>query len=82
MVSLTCRGCGGGAARQLVDLGSQPASDDFPALDAPRPDARWPLELWFCPDCALVQLGPVPALLPEPVRAVESATHRDTPARR
>ena len=79
MVSLVCRGCrsrGMGAPYRVVDLGSQPASDDFPYIDAPLPDARWPLELWFCPDCALVQLGPVPALLAEPVRAVESATHR------
>lgn len=73
---LTCRGCGGTEPYRTVDLGSQPASDDFPALNDPGPDARWPLELWFCPDCALVQLGPVPALLAEPVRAVESATHR------
>lgn len=76
MSALTCRGCGDPGPRRVVDLGAQPASDDFPALDAPAPDARWPLELWFCPACALVQLGPVQALLEEPVRAVESATHR------
>jgi hypothetical protein len=58
----------------VVDLGEQPASDDFPALTVPGPDARWPLQLWFCPRCALVQLGPVQALLEEPVRAVESQT--------
>jgi len=73
---LACRGCGT-AARQVVDLGARPASDDFPALDAPGPDPVWPLQLWHCPDCALVQLGPVRALLPEPVRAVESATSRE-----
>lgn len=73
---LVCRGCGAGTTRRVVDLGDQPASDDFPALDAPGPDARWPLELWFCDTCALVQLGPVQALLEEPVRAVESETSR------
>lgn len=73
---LTCRGCGDTAPRRLVDLGSQPASDDFPPLDAPEPDARWPLELWWCPTCALVQLGPIEALLEEPVRAVESESSR------
>lgn len=75
-MSLTCRGCHGTDTRRVVDLGDQPASDDFPALDDPRPDPRWPLELWFCATCALTQLGPVPALAAEPVRAVESATHR------
>ena len=74
--SLTCRGCGSTGTRMVVDLGPQPASDDFPAADAPGPDASWPLQLWICASCALVQLGPVPALLEEPVRAVESQTHR------
>ncbi len=73
---LTCRGCGDTTPRRVVDLGSQPASDDFPALEAPEPDARWPLELWWCPTCALVQLGPVEALLEEPVRALESESSR------
>jgi hypothetical protein len=73
---LTCRGCGDTAPQPVVDLGSQPASDDFPPLGAPEPDARWPLELWWCPTCALVQLGPIEALLEEPVRAVESQSSR------
>ena len=75
-MTLICRGCGAAGTRRVVDLGAQPASDDFPALDAPGPDARWPLELWWCPRCALVQLGPVEALLEEPVRAVESESSR------
>ena len=74
--ALTCRGCAGTRAHLVVDLGEQPASDDFPAMDAPLPDAVWPLQLWYCPDCALVQLGPVEALAEEPVRAVESETSR------
>jgi hypothetical protein len=74
--SLACRGCGDSRPRRIVDLGRQPASDDFPAQGSPGPDARWPLELWWCPGCALVQLGPVEALLEEPVRAVESETSR------
>ena len=73
---LRCRGCGDTTPRRVVDLGSQPASDDFPAIGAPEPDARWPLELWWCPRCALVQLGPIEALLEEPVRAVESESSR------
>jgi hypothetical protein len=74
--ALTCRGCAGTRSYLVVDLGEQPASDDFPAIDAPLPDATWPLQLWYCPDCALVQLGPVEALAEEPVRAVESETSR------
>jgi hypothetical protein len=73
---LTCRGCGDRGPRRVVDLGSQPASDDFPPIGAPEPDARWPLELWWCPRCTLVQLGPIEALLEEPVRAVESQSGR------
>ena len=79
--ALTCRGCAGTRAYLVVDLGEQPASDDFPAMDAPLPDAVWPLQLWYCPDCALVQLGPVEALAEEPVRAVESETSRRHAAR-
>ena len=71
-----CRGCGSAHVRKIVDLGDQPASDDFPPMGSPGPDARWPLQLWFCSDCSLVQLGPVEALLEEPVRAVESQTSR------
>lgn len=78
---LTCRGCGGCAAVRVVDLGDQPASDLFPAADEPAPDPVWPLELWSCPECALVQLGPVAALAEEPVRAVESRTSREHAAR-
>ncbi len=79
--ALICRGCAGTRAYLVVDLGEQPASDDFPTMDAPLPDAVWPLQLWYCPDCALVQLGPVEALAEEPVRAVESETSRRHAAR-
>jgi hypothetical protein len=79
--ALTCRGCAGTGPYLVVDLGEQPASDDFPAIDAPLPDAAWPLQLWYCPECALVQLGPVQALAEEPVRAVESETSRRHAAR-
>jgi hypothetical protein len=78
---LTCRGCAGTRTHLVVDLGEQPASDNFPAMDAPLPDAAWPLQLWYCPDCALVQLGPVEALAEEPVRAMESETSRRHAAR-
>lgn len=75
--ALRCRGCGSDRPRRVVDLGPQPASDLFPAPDAPGPDPRTPLELWACPDCALVQLGPVEPPPEEVVRAVESRTSRE-----
>jgi hypothetical protein len=71
-----CHGCGGTGTRLVVDLGEQPASDDFPPAGSPGPDQCRPLRLLHCPDCALVQLAPVTALPEEPVRAVESTTSR------
>jgi hypothetical protein len=73
---LTCRGCGSPDTSRVVDLGAQTGSDHFTPVDDPVPDGRWPLELWLCGDCGLVQLGPIEAQMPEPVRAVESDTSR------
>jgi hypothetical protein len=60
----------------VVDLGEQPCADLFPVADAPGPDPRWPLALWLCRECTLVQLGPVEAQMAEEPLAVESATSR------
>lgn len=73
-MSFKCRGCAGENVVPVVDLGAQPCADYFPTADTPGPDPRWPLELWLCRDCTLVQLGPVEPQLPEPPLAVESAT--------
>ena len=59
---------------QVVNLGPQPGADYFPPVSAVGDDPRWPLELWFCRACTLVQLGPVEPPPPEPVLAIESAT--------
>lgn len=74
MADFTCRGCGSGDVTCVVDLGAQPAADYFPLFDTPGEDPRWPLELWHCGVCTLVQLGPIEPLLPEPPLAIESAT--------
>jgi hypothetical protein len=71
-----CRGCGATTLTQVLDLGLQPGSDVFPLADDPVADERWPLQLWLCDVCALVQLGPVIPRLPEPPLAVESATSK------
>jgi hypothetical protein len=79
-----CRGCGSESPLRVVDLGRQTAADFFPPASSPADDERWPLQLWLCPNCTLVQLGPVNAQLPEPPLAIESATslaHADTSAR-
>ena len=73
-VNFKCRGCAGEDVVPVVDIGAQPCADYFPTADTPGPDPRWPLELWLCRDCTLVQLGPVEAQLPEEPLAVESAT--------
>ena len=76
LIGLACRGCDSPEPGLVVDLGLRPTSDGFPELSSPHPDPAWPLQLWFCPRCTLVQLGPVAALPEEPVRAIESQTSR------
>ena len=71
-----CRGCGSGHVVPVVDLGAQPGADYFPPITTAGDDPRWPLQLWLCRSCTLVQLGPVQPALPEPPLAIESATSR------
>jgi hypothetical protein len=75
-VSFKCRGCAAENVVPVVDLGLQPCADHFPPADDPGPDPRWPLALWLCRECTLVQLGPVEAQVAEEPLAVESATSR------
>lgn len=70
----TCRSCRSAGVTKALDLGLVPASDSFPPADAPTPDEAWPLELYVCPDCSLVQLGPAAELPPEQPGPVDSAT--------
>lgn len=84
MRSHRCRGCGSGDVVQVVDLGPQPGADYFPPMDTPGDDPRWPLELWLCRTCTLVQLCPVESRLAEPPLAIESGTsvaHAETSVR-
>jgi hypothetical protein len=71
---LECRGCTSSRTSVVADLGDVPASDLFPLIDDPAVDPRWPLQLYFCADCALAQLGPEAHSTPELPRAIESAT--------
>ncbi len=68
-----CRCCGGADLVPVLDLGLQAACDAFPAAGDPWPDPAWPLALVHCTRCHLLQLDHV-SPVPEPPRAVESAT--------
>ncbi len=72
--ALTCRGCHAAAPRRVLDLGDVAASDQFPAVDDPTPDPTWPLRLYVCETCHLVQLGRERGMYPEPQMAVDSQT--------
>jgi len=52
-----CRCCGGSRLRMFLSFGEMPLANSFPAspseFDAER---RFPLEVYFCEDCSLVQL--------------------------
>jgi len=56
----TCRACGQAALRRFLELGPQPLANAF--LRAPSEFAgeqRYPLDLYFCSTCSLVQLADV-----------------------
>jgi hypothetical protein len=66
-----CRACQGRTGNLVLDLGQQPACDYFPRVDAPGPDPVYPLQMWLCASCSLVQLvGDL--TVPEEPRGAES----------
>jgi hypothetical protein len=69
-----CRACRSDRVEMVLDLGSVPRSDTFPDEHDRGPDPSWPLELYMCLECALVQLGPFGPLAVDEQGAVESAT--------
>lgn len=69
--SITCRYCGLDEGEIVLDLGSQPASDHFPAAGSPPgADPAHPLRMWLCDGCGLAQLAEDPTS-PEEPRGVE-----------
>ncbi len=53
----TCRSCGGGRLGPVVDLGSTPIANALlRGIEKAADEARYPLEVVFCDDCALVQI--------------------------
>ncbi|MFH1738214.1 MAG: class I SAM-dependent methyltransferase [bacterium] len=55
MQLLQCRICGSNGIERFLDLGKQPWGNDF--RREPYSCERFPLELYFCHKCSLVQLG-------------------------
>jgi SAM-dependent methyltransferase len=54
----SCRSCGHAGLRQVLDLGRVPLANALlTAEQLHEPEDRFPLELYFCPQCALVQIG-------------------------
>ncbi len=54
---MVCRSCHCGGLLPVLDLGEMPLANgliDARQLDEPEP--TWPLEVVFCPECALVQI--------------------------
>jgi SAM-dependent methyltransferase len=57
-----CRSCGSGALLGFLSLGPTPLTDAYVSPDrVGEPEARYPLDVAFCPNCTLVQ---IPAVVP------------------
>lgn len=55
---ISCQGCGNSGLEALLDLGYQPLCNDFlPSTSAPSAHTFYPLCLYHCSECSLVQLG-------------------------
>ena len=53
-----CRSCGNSGLMPVLDLGRVPLANALlTAQQLHEPEDRFPLELYFCPRCALVQIG-------------------------
>src|SRR5580698_5976558 len=52
-----CRFCGGNLTRTFVDLGMSPLCESYPsAADLNRGEVHYPLHVYVCESCFLVQL--------------------------
>lgn len=54
---LTCRSCGSNDGRLVLDLGVQPLANNLlSAEDLGKPEPRFPLQVFVCPECWLLQI--------------------------
>lgn len=55
---MNCRICGGTRLKKFLDLGHHPPSDAFlTEKQLHEPEIHYPLDVYYCEDCSLVQLG-------------------------
>jgi len=55
----SCRACGATKLRLGLDLGTLPLANSFLSVQRardPTPDSRYPLRMFYCSDCSLIQL--------------------------
>src|SRR6266566_7761816 len=56
-VSVRCRSCGAADLELILSLGETPLANALlTAEQRSQPEPRFPLDLVFCPECALVQI--------------------------
>ncbi len=57
---MRCRFCGHGIECEFLDLGNSPPSNSFLTREElNHPEIFYPLKLFFCPKCGLVQMEEV-----------------------
>jgi hypothetical protein len=54
---MNCRNCSGTDLQLVLDLGLQPWGNDFITIKENRPALTYPLQLFYCADCSMVQIG-------------------------
>ena len=77
----SCRGCGGAELSRVLDLGTVPAADNFPAATDPVcwTESSHPLAMDLCGRCGLAQLADDDTMTAEP-RGIEPQALRDQAA--
>lgn len=77
---VVCRFCRSTAGDLVLDLGKQPSSELFPAVDDPGPDPLLPLRMWLCARCGLAQLVGADDVTEEPLGVEPAALARQRAA--
>jgi len=54
---MKCRSCESNNLKLILDLGLQPWGNDFQSITTTSDLKKYPLELYFCLDCSLAQIG-------------------------
>ncbi len=57
MGNICCRSCGSSELEPVIDLGTQPLANNLMRQeDLAKPEPKFPLEVWVCRDCWLMQI--------------------------